>query len=87
MEATASALGVVTRAGDMVCRFDSTGFLVVSAGGVPDPGLFKRRVEDQLVAGGVALGKRPVLVDVSSAGGDPSVVSFDGLFKQLHVSG
>jgi hypothetical protein len=59
------------RDGDLVSRWHANGFLVMGFGMQPDPGMLARRVQDQVSATGVDLGKWPIEVTAGTAAGSP----------------
>jgi diguanylate cyclase (GGDEF)-like protein len=69
--AVADAVRSTVRDGDLVSRWHANGFLVMGFGMQPDPGMLARRVQDQVSATGVDLGKWPIEVTAGTAAGSP----------------
>lgn len=70
------------RVGDLVARWDSSVFVVVGLGSLPDGDALAVRVSDAVEASGVNLGRSPTVLSVGVAAGVPGVVVFDELLAQ-----
>lgn len=67
--AAGGAVRDAVRDGDLVARWRDDAFLVAGFGLQPDSGMLRRRIQSQVVATGVDLGKWPVVVEAGAAAG------------------
>ena len=70
----------------IVSRWEGGTFLAVMTGHCPDHESVQRRVIDNLVTSGVALGKKPVTVKVGGASGSPRQTTLEALIAEASPS-
>jgi len=70
----------------IVSRWEGDTFLAVMTGHCPDREAVQRHVIDNLVTSGVALGKKPVIVTVTGASGDPRRTTLEALIAEASPS-
>jgi diguanylate cyclase (GGDEF)-like protein len=84
--AVARALRSVLPPGALIARWGGETFLALLGEPAPDSVTLRTRIDAALVTGGVALGKRPVVVDVGCATGRPETTTLEDLIAQANQS-
>lgn len=84
--ATARALRACVPGGTLVGRWGGQTFLALIGGVAPDAASLRTEVERALERSGVALGKRPVSVDIGCASGSPGDVTLEELVARATAS-
>ena len=85
LRTTADAIRTTVREGDLIARWGEDDFLVGGIGGRPDANSVRSRLEEYIRTTGINLGKRPIVVQVSTAAGDTSAVTFEALLSEAEA--
>jgi diguanylate cyclase (GGDEF)-like protein len=84
--ATARALRACVPGGTLVGRWGGHTFIALVGGEAPSADGLREAVDQALVRSGVALGKRPVSVDVGCASGSPAEITLEELVARATAS-
>ena len=79
--ATGDAVREAVRDGDLVSRWRGNAFLVAGFGLEPDRGMLRKRIQSQLDASGVHLGKWPIEVRAGASAAPAVDCDVDGLIR------